>query len=98
MMLAYNMMVAPKVRASMGGRKLDIDDILVTLKLPVLVTHGAADKLLRVSAARYTVSKIPGAKLSLYDGIGHSPFYGDAARFNAELASFVGEANKANSH
>jgi non-heme chloroperoxidase len=66
MMLAYNMMVAPKVRASMGGRKLDIDDILVTLKLPVLVTHGAADKLLRVSAAQYTVSKIPGAKLSLY--------------------------------
>jgi pimeloyl-ACP methyl ester carboxylesterase len=32
---------------------------------------------------------IPGAKLSVYEGVGHSPFYEDAARFNAELAAFV---------
>ena len=37
---------------------------------------------------------IPGAKLSIYEGIGHAPFYEDAARFNAELAAFVREANK----
>jgi len=28
---------------------------------------------------------------------GHAPFYEDAARFNAELAAFVREANKAQS-
>jgi hypothetical protein len=32
---------------------------------------------------------IPGAKLSVYQGIGHSPFFEDAPRFNAELAAFV---------
>ena len=37
---------------------------------------------------------IPGAKLSVYQGIGHAPFYEDAARFNTELAAFVREANK----
>jgi pimeloyl-ACP methyl ester carboxylesterase len=37
---------------------------------------------------------IPGAKLSIYEGIGHAPFYEDAARFNAELAAFVREASK----
>jgi pimeloyl-ACP methyl ester carboxylesterase len=62
---------------------------LKTIALPVLVTHGAADRLIQTSMARYTANAIPGAKLSIYDGIGHTPFYEDATRFNAELASFV---------
>ena len=36
----------------------------------------------------------PGRQLSVYDGVGHSPFYEDAPRFNAELAAFVRAANK----
>jgi non-heme chloroperoxidase len=95
-MLAFNMMVPPKVRANMGGRTLNIDDILVALKLPVLVTQGAQDRLVLPAAAKYTAEKIPGAKLSIYDGIGHAPFWEDAARFNAELAAFVRAAGKTN--
>jgi pimeloyl-ACP methyl ester carboxylesterase len=95
-MLAFNMMVPPKVRANMGGRTLNIDDILSALKLPVSVTQGTADRLILPAAAKYTADKIPGAKLSLYDGIGHAPFWEDAARFNSELAAFVRTANKAN--
>jgi pimeloyl-ACP methyl ester carboxylesterase len=38
----------------------------------------------------------PGAKLSVYQGIGHSPFFEDAPRFNAELAAFVRSAQKGN--
>jgi non-heme chloroperoxidase len=95
-MLAFNMMVPPKVRANMGGRTWNFDDILAALKLPVLVTHGAADRLALLAAAKYTAAKISGAKLSLYDGIGHAPFWEDTARFNAELAAFVRSANKTN--
>jgi non-heme chloroperoxidase len=95
-MLSFNMMVPPKVRANMGGRTLDIDDILVALKLPVLVTHGAADRLVLAAAAKYSAEKIPGAKLSMYDGIGHAPFWEDTARFNSELAAFVRAASKTN--
>jgi non-heme chloroperoxidase len=95
-MLAFNMMVPPKVRANMGGRTLNIDDILVALKLPVLVTQGAQDRLVLPAAAKYSAEKIPGAKLSIYDGIGHAPFWEDAARFNAELAAFVRAAAKTN--
>jgi pimeloyl-ACP methyl ester carboxylesterase len=62
----------------------------------VLVTHGLADKLLLVTMAKHTAATIPGAKLSLYDGVGHAPFWEDAARFNAELAAFVRAANKTN--
>ena len=46
--------------------------------------------------AEYTAKTIPGAKLSIYDGIGHAPFYEDAARFNSELAAFVRAASSAN--
>ena len=88
-MLAFNMMVLPKVRAGLSGRPLDATEMMSKLKLPVLVTHGAEDRNARLGAGQYTASVIPGAKLSVYDGIGHSPFYEDAPRFNSELAAFV---------
>lgn len=95
-MLAFNMMVPPKVRAGLGNRPLDVDDLLKSLRLPVLVTHGAEDKNSNLIAAEYTAKMIPGAKLSVYQGIGHSPFFEDAPRFNAELAAFVRSAQKVN--
>jgi non-heme chloroperoxidase len=95
-MLAFNMMVPPKVRANMGGRTLSMDETLQALKLPVLVTQGAADRLVLPVAAKHTAATIPGAKLSVYDGVGHAPFWEDTARFNAELAAFVRAANKSN--
>jgi non-heme chloroperoxidase len=95
-MLAFNMMVPPKVRLGLSNRPLNIDDILTSLKLPVLVTHGSEDKNSNLIAAEYTAKMIPGAKLSVYQGIGHSPFFEDPARFNAELAAFVRSAQKVN--
>jgi non-heme chloroperoxidase len=93
-MLAFNMMVLPKVRAGLSGRPLDATEVMSKLKLPVLVTHGSEDRNTKLGAGQYTASVIPGAKLSIYEGIGHSPFYEDAPRFNAELAAFVRAAGK----
>ena len=95
-MLAFNMMVPPKVRAGLGGPPLDATAVMSKLTIPVLVTHGAEDKNAKVDAAKFTASTIPGAKLSIYDGVGHSPFYEDAPRFNGELAALVRAANKTN--
>ena len=95
-MLSFNMMVPPKVRLGLSGRPLDVDDMLRSLRLPVLVTHGAEDKNSNLIAAEYTAKMIPGAKLSVYQGVGHSPFFEDAPRFNAELAAFVRSAQKVN--
>ena len=95
-MLAFNMMVPPKVRAGLGGRPLDATAVMSKLTIPVLVTHGAEDKNAKVDAAKFTASTIPVAKLSIYDGVGHSPFYEDAPRFNGELAALVRAANKTN--
>ena len=95
-LLAFNMMVPPKVRAGLGGRPLDATAVMSKLTIPVLVTHGAEDKNAKVDAAKFTASTIPVAKLSIYDGVGHSPFYEDAPRFNGELAALVRAANKTN--
>jgi len=95
-MLSFNMMVPPKVRLGLSNRPLDVDELLKSLRLPVLVTHGSEDKNSNLIAAEYTTKMIPGAKLSVYQGIGHSPFFEDAPRFNAELAAFVRSAQKVN--
>ena len=95
-MLAFNMMVPPAVRGAMGGRPHDATEMLSKLNIPVLVTHGAEDRNIKLAAAHYTASVARGAKLSVYEGVGHSPFYEDAPRFNAELAAFVRAASKRN--
>ena len=88
-MLAFNMMVPRHVRLSMGGRPLQIDDKLRALNIPVLVTHGDLDKLADVSMGRFTASLVPNARLSIYNNIGHAPFWEDAPRYNRELAEFA---------
>ena len=42
---------------------------------------------------RRSAAQIPGARLSLYDGVGHSPFFEDPTRFNRELAALVRAAD-----
>ena len=95
-MLSFNMMVPAKVRANLGGRPLDATEVMSKLKIPVLVTHGDKDRNSKLGTAQYTAKTIPGAKLSVYEGIGHAPFYEDAARFNTELATLVRNANRTN--
>ena len=67
MMLSFNMMVPPKVRFGLSNRPLEIDELLKSLKLPVLVTHGSEDKNSNLIAAEYTAKIIPGANTTLAD-------------------------------
>jgi non-heme chloroperoxidase len=93
--LAYNMVVPIEVRAALrGGRNAGVDftEVFKILRVPVLVTHGAKDNLIKLEAARYTASIVPGAKLSIYENVGHAPFLEEPVRFNRELATFVMKA------
>ncbi len=89
MMLAFNMVVPPRVRAHVLGRPGDTADAMARLACPVLVTHGRLDQIILATMGEFTAKTVKGAKLSLYDGVGHSPFWEDAVRFNRELAEFV---------
>ncbi|NPD03555.1 alpha/beta fold hydrolase [Nocardioides sp. zg-1308] len=44
---------------------------LRSLRVPALVLHGTADKMVHVSGGRATAAAIPGAELVLVDGMGH---------------------------
>lgn len=92
-MLAYNMVVPPAVRKLIVARSPNTGDMLPKIDVPTLVTHGEKDRLLLVGMGRYAAAQIPNAQLSVYDDAGHSPFYEDAPRYNAELLKFVREAN-----
>jgi pimeloyl-ACP methyl ester carboxylesterase len=44
---------------------------LRSLRIPALVIHGNADKMVHVSGGRSTAAAIPGAELVTIDGMGH---------------------------
>jgi pimeloyl-ACP methyl ester carboxylesterase len=46
-------------------------DRLHGVRVPTLVIHGLADKMVHVSGGRATAAAIPGAELLLVDGMGH---------------------------
>ena len=87
--VASGMMVPPPVRVAMFSRVLDNDDVLASVRVPTLVLHGAADRIVRLSAAQHTAKMVPGAKLLVYPGVGHAPHLEIAAHFNRDLADFV---------
>jgi non-heme chloroperoxidase len=91
-MHAFNMMAPRHVRLALTGRPMDVEAKLRALSLPVLVTHGDRDKLVLPSMARYTAETVPGARLSIYENIGHAPFWEDAPRFNREPAELARSA------
>ena len=83
------MVVPAAVRKFILERGTDDGAMLKTITCPVLVTHGRADQVLLATMGEFAKSEIKHAKLSLYDGVGHSTLWEDAPRFNRELAELV---------
>jgi pimeloyl-ACP methyl ester carboxylesterase len=88
-MLVFNSMMPRHARIGLVGRTADYEAPFRALTIPVLVTHGEQDQAVRAAMGRYTVEAIPGAQASFWPGIGHSPFWEDAPRFNRELAALL---------
>lgn len=73
-------------------QKLSLDGVepaLRSLGKPALIIHGTHDVLVAEAMARYSLSLVPAAALSRYEGSGHAPFADEAARFDLELASLA---------
>ena len=54
-----------------------------------LVIHGDCDPLVPVENGRLLASRIAGAQLTVYEGIGHIPEVECVERFNADLLAFL---------
>ncbi len=83
------MLVPAPVRRAHLMRPPSDGAVLRTIDVPVLVTQGSDDLLVSRGLGELTAALAPGARLSMYEGIGHTPFLEDAARFNRELAEFA---------
>jgi pimeloyl-ACP methyl ester carboxylesterase len=87
--LAWNIVVPARVRACLAARELDLDDVLRSLEVPLLVAHGRADSIVLPAMAEHVVAACPTAEASWYDGVGHAPHLEDPERFNRELAALT---------
>ncbi len=87
--LCWNMAVAPQVRASLGARDIDDDDVLRDLGVPLLVTQGRSDTVVLPAMAEHILATCPTAEASWYDGVGHVPHLEEPGRFNRELAALA---------
>jgi non-heme chloroperoxidase len=91
--LDYNMLVPAHVRAAHLARPPSDGAILSTIDVPVLVSQGDDDLLVLKGLGELTAALVPGARLSMYHSVGHSPFAEDTERFNRELAEFAAAAH-----
>ncbi len=82
-------MVPPYVRQGLFSRTVDNDDLLPTIRKPVLITHGEADIVLLPEMAQHHAAKMPHAQLSWFPNAGHTPHWEDPQRFNIALREFA---------
>jgi pimeloyl-[acyl-carrier protein] methyl ester esterase len=82
----------PEERSTLAGLDLlqqsDLRMQLASIKLPSLVVHGEADRIIPVGAGRYLAEQIDEAELELFPGAGHAPFFVAPERFCRRVESY----------
>jgi non-heme chloroperoxidase len=91
-LLCSAMTVPAQIRANLAAREIDGDEVLRTLEVPLLVSHGRADTVVLPAMAEHVLATCPVAEPSWYDGVGHTPFLEAPERFNRELADLTRRA------
>lgn len=87
-MLGYNASVPTHVRQALFSRSFDNDDLLPTLRKPLLIIHGAADAVVRPAVVEQHRAAVPHAQIHVMMDAGHAAFWDDAPGFNRRLAAF----------
>lgn len=65
------------------GRGWSFDPAAITC--PVIVVHGAEDRLVPIGHSRHTASLVPGAELRVLDGVGHLGLVDELPALAAEI-------------
>lgn len=73
----------------------DLEPTFGTYEGSILLTHGAHDRLVRLTMSERIRALSPKHRLSIFNQSGHSPFYEEPDRYNRELAAYVAEMNAA---
>jgi non-heme chloroperoxidase len=89
LMLGYNVSVPPHVRQALLSRAIDNDDLLPTIRKPVLITHGAKDANLKLEIVDQHKAGLPHAQVDIVPNAPHGLFWVDPSAFNQRLREFV---------
>ncbi len=85
---AIGLMLPPYARRAMARRRLDNQDMVEQLSLPVLFCLGEKDNPFQLEDAAELAASHDNINLTVYEGAGHSVFIEQPERFNAELRRF----------
>jgi non-heme chloroperoxidase len=88
LMLGYNVSVPPYVRQGLFSRSFHNDDLLPKVRKPVLITHGAADAIVKPATVDQHKAAMPHAQVQLMANTGHAAFWDDTPGFNERLHAF----------
>lgn len=75
---------------------VDVTSLLGEIAIPVLVTHGSADRLVDFRAAEFLAARLPNARLHAFAGKGHMPLFTAPDDFCEALRDFVRRCGTAN--
>lgn len=87
--LGWAVLTPPHVRRSLFSRVIDNDDLLGTLRKPVLITHGRLDAIVTPDIVHRHKSTIRHAEVHLMNDAGHAAFWDHADAFNERLRAFA---------
>ena len=88
-MLGWNVSVPSYVRQGLFARAFDNDDLLPTIRRPVLLTHSSAETIVKPSAMDEHLAAMPDAQVHWTRDAGHAPFFDEADAFNRRLRQFA---------
>ena len=73
-MVEYNVAVPPHVRQGLFSRTLNNDDVMAKIRKPVLITHGAADAIVKLEAVEQHKAAMPHAQVDVMENAGTDLF------------------------
>lgn len=88
MMVGFNMLCPPKVRADCRLRVEDYRDTANDVTKPFMIVQGEAERVCVTSMFEEICDALPNANIKKYPGCGHAPFWENPDKFNNDLASF----------
>jgi len=89
LMLEWNVGVPSHVRQALFARAFDNDDLLRSIRKPVLMTHSSAETIVKPVVVEKHRELMPHAQVQWTSETGHAPFWDDAAAFNNRLREFA---------
>ena len=90
---SVSLMLPAYARRAMVQRQFDNKDLVASLTLPLLLSLGEKDNPGQLIDGAEMAATYDNVSLSEYEGSGHSVFFEDPERFNAELRRFVMHAH-----